>query len=147
VSWSSPTTKIHYVNPTAEQKANGWTQGHDFWPRLDRILSTGLAHWVPHVMESDGPEAEPILALRRELTGMGVPGDSLEERIWWAAYDASHALLHEGARARAEELDLTYLPLANTWPSAIGTETPDGPERDRGGPRSGWRRGSGASTR
>jgi threonine dehydrogenase-like Zn-dependent dehydrogenase len=40
-----------------------------------------------------------------------------------------------------------YVPLANTWPSAIGTETPDGPERDRGGPRSGWRRGSGASTR
>jgi glyoxylase-like metal-dependent hydrolase (beta-lactamase superfamily II) len=41
----------------------------------------------------------------------------------------------------------TYMPLATTWPSAIGTETPDGPERDRGGPGPGWRRGSGASTR
>jgi hypothetical protein len=108
VSWSSPATRPHWVETTEEQKAKGLSPAREFFPRLDAIVNSGLAEWVPHIMESDSPEAETVLALRRPRQPGG--REDVEAQLWAAAYDASHRLLqgNEGAETRAEENGLDY---------------------------------------
>lgn len=105
VRWSSPTTLVHQRKLTLEEQAAKVSPGTDFFQRLDLLLTMGLVQWVPHVYESDAPDAEPVLALRWGS------GDSMEERLARAAYDASHRLLepNAGAATRADHSDITLL--------------------------------------
>jgi hypothetical protein len=106
VRWGSRVVDVHRIAPTEEQRSKGMTAATELFRRLERITDSGLARWAPHVMECDGPEAEPILSISRPRRS----GDrtSIEDRIWAAAYDAAHALLHEGAEIRADERGHDY---------------------------------------
>jgi hypothetical protein len=59
---------------------------------MEQVADLGLIQWVPHLFESDEPDAEIIHAV-------GITGsDSLEDRIGLAAEEAGLAMLNDQQR-------------------------------------------------
>ncbi len=81
VAWNNDVTPPHLIRFGGEQA------GEDFFRRLRTLTALGLIEWIPHLFESDGPEAEAIHACGRGQT------ESLEDRLGNAAHEAAEALL------------------------------------------------------
>jgi hypothetical protein len=92
VSWVGPAVCHRRDELTdAEQKA-GKNAGVDFFRRFEQLVDLGLIEWVPHLFESDEPNAEIIHAV-------GISGsDSLEDRIGLAAEEAGLEMLNDRQR-------------------------------------------------
>jgi hypothetical protein len=86
-------TWVHWDGPTLCHLREDLTQEHrgqDFFRRVDQLTALGLVEWVPHLFESDLPEAEILHAY-----GMGHSA-SLEDRLGDAAHVAGRAMVTEG---------------------------------------------------
>lgn len=66
-----------------------------FWSSLDALLDRGLIEFVPHLFESEGPDAEPI-----HPYGVGRT-DSLEDQLGMACRRAAIRLITDEQRRRA----------------------------------------------
>ena len=87
VSWDGPAVCHRRERLTNEERKAGKNAGVDFFRRVNQLTGLGLIEWVPHLVESDGPDAEIIHAV-------GIDGsDSLERRIGLAAEEAGIAML------------------------------------------------------
>lgn len=106
-------TLPHMREPTADElkdnpKANN---GTDFFRRFGTLERLGLVEWVPHLVESDAPDAQPIHPVGRRLYGPGEEA-SLDEAIGQAAHLAGGAMLtgNQLAWALGEGLRLVPVP-------------------------------------
>jgi hypothetical protein len=96
----------HWRDELTDDEMNaGESDAVDFFRRLDRLLDLGLLEWVPHLVESDEPDAGIIHAY-------GLAGsDSSEDRIGFAANVAGLVMLNEDQRAYAERKGLELVPV------------------------------------
>jgi len=89
VSWVGPAVCHRRDELTDAEKKAGKNPAVDFFRRMEQLVDLGLIEWVPHLFESDEPEAEIIHAV-------GIAGsDSLEGRIGFAADEAGRAMLND----------------------------------------------------
>jgi hypothetical protein len=84
------------TNITGADRERGVTWATNFWRRFAQLEALGLIEWVPHLMESDASDAQPIHPY-------GFSGDNSleeEEQIGRAASAAGAALLTDAQQVR-----------------------------------------------
>jgi hypothetical protein len=89
VAWSN-LTEPHYRDKkdlTKEEIKVGKNPGIDFFRRMDHLTRLGLVEWMPHLLESDEPDAEIIHPMGRG------DGGGIEDRIGDAAHRAGVKML------------------------------------------------------
>jgi hypothetical protein len=105
VTWDGPALCHRREKLTDEERAAGKNVGIDFFRREGQLMQLGLIDWVPHLVESDGPEAEIIHPL-----GLGKT-DSLEDLLGAEAHEAASAMLTDGQRSWAIDQSLALVPV------------------------------------
>ncbi len=94
VNWNG-FTRCHQREVTTEEQRQGHNEGIDFFRHLESLDALHLADWVPHLVESDAPEAMAI-----HPYGLG-QSESIEDRLGQAAHLAGMAMLTPEQRHRA----------------------------------------------
>jgi DNA-binding transcriptional ArsR family regulator len=84
VSWKEPTL-LHRRDDLPEGE-----RGQDLFNRIDRLRDLGLIEWLPHLFESDLPDAEVI-----HVYGTGYT-TGLEDRLGAAAHAAGRSMVTDG---------------------------------------------------
>jgi len=107
VSWNTTTEPHRRETLTEEEKKAGKNAGVDFFARMGLLINTGLVEWVPHLVESDDPDAEIIHPL---VVNKAEP-DRLENRLGNAAHEAARSLLTPGQRDWAASNSLWLVPV------------------------------------
>jgi hypothetical protein len=105
VSWDGPAVCHRREQLTAEEKKAGKNAGVDFFRRMDQLTDLGLIEWVPHLFESDEPDAEIIHAVGNARS------DSLEDRIGLGAEEAGLAMLNDQQHQYVNSHDLQLVPV------------------------------------
>lgn len=103
-------TAPHYRNPTPDElKADPSAKaGVDFFRRFGTLEHVGLVAWVPHLVESDAPDAQPIHPAGQ---GPTTPESTLDDAIGHAAHQAGLAMLTPGQQEWAESNNLQLVPV------------------------------------
>ena len=109
VAWQG-FTKPHRREPTADElKANpDANAGGDFFRRFGTLEHLGLVEWVPHLVESDATDAQPIHPAGRRY---GSENSTLDDNIGQAAYFAGWAMLTPGQQQWARDNHLWLVPV------------------------------------
>src|SRR4051812_34122750 len=105
VIWSGPTSCHCREKLTEQEKAQGKNIGVDWFRRTKQLERLGLLEWVPHLVESDGPEGEIIHPLGKGETS------SLKDVLGASAGQAASAMLTSGQRSWAAERGLQLAPV------------------------------------
>ncbi|MFA6315867.1 MAG: hypothetical protein WC943_00460 [Elusimicrobiota bacterium] len=85
---------------TEEEKAGGESKATDAFRRLGQLRDLGILKWIPHLYESDKPEAEIIHSV-----GCG-QGEDIENKLGTKAQEAAVRMVTPGQLDWArEELD------------------------------------------
>ena len=92
VSWVGPAVCHRRDELTDTERKAGKNRAVDFFRRMEQLADLGLIQWVPHLFESDEPDAEIIHALR------GAGSGSLEDQIGPVAHEAGLAMLNDQQR-------------------------------------------------
>jgi hypothetical protein len=105
VRWAGPTLCHRRDELTEAEEKAGENPAVDFFQRMEQLVDLGLIEWVPHLFESDEPDAEIIHAV-------GTAGsDSLEDRIGLAAEEAGLAMLNDQQRQYVDSLGPRLVPV------------------------------------
>jgi len=107
-TFSASPTPLHNFFLTGKKNDKGDDTGMpDFWSALEGLSSCGLMNFIPHVFESNKPEAEMMhpYATERDV------GESWEHSIADAAHAAALACLEPVYREYAAENEFHLLPL------------------------------------
>jgi hypothetical protein len=105
VRWDGPAVCHRRERLTDEEKKAGENAGVDFFRRMTQLAELGLIELVPHLLESDGPDAEIIHALRSAGSG------SLEDHIGPAAHEAGLAMLNDQQHQYVNSHNLQLVPV------------------------------------
>jgi hypothetical protein len=105
VCWSGPASCHQREKLTKEEKDRGKTPGVDWFRRTEQLERLGLIEWVPHLVESDGPEGEIIHPLGKGETSR------LEDVLGASAGEAASAMLTSGQRSWAAERGMQLAPV------------------------------------
>jgi hypothetical protein len=92
VNWVGPAVCHRRDELTSTERKAGKNRAVDFFRRMEQLAELGLIQWVPHLFESDEPDAEIIHAVGN------AGSDSLEDRIGLAAEKAGLAMLNDQQR-------------------------------------------------
>jgi hypothetical protein len=95
--------RVHIREPSKGKRA-GRNVAEDFYRRFGQLERMNLVGWVPHIFESDGPEAESLFSF-------STAGADLESALGAAAHGAGSALLTDGQRLFAENQGLWLVPI------------------------------------
>jgi hypothetical protein len=105
VCWDGPAVCHWQEELTDEEDKAGKNAGVDFFRRMNQLTDLGLIEWVPHLFESDEPDAEIIHAVGN------AGSDSLEDRIGLAAEEAGIAMLNDALRDYVDRNDFNVVPV------------------------------------
>jgi hypothetical protein len=108
ITFSASATPLHNIFLTGQKNDKGADTGMaDFWSALDGLSSCGLIKFIPHVFESNKPEAEMMhaYATEREV------GENWEHGVADAAHAAALVSLEPVYREWAAENDFRLLPV------------------------------------
>jgi hypothetical protein len=105
ITTTSPLLAI-YVTPELKGKARE-TAKKEFWNAVTAFRTTGLFEFVPHVFESDQPQAEI-----KHAYALDGAGEEWERELANAAHDAALACLTPGQQQWAVEQNRRLLPVA-----------------------------------
>jgi hypothetical protein len=97
LNWNNQITGPHKIELTKKEKAAGASEGEDFWRRFNLLVSLGLVEMIPHLMESESPEAEIIHPYRTSNE------DGIERDLCRAAHQAAWLMLTEGQQGYVED--------------------------------------------
>ena len=109
VRWGD-TAAPHYRDEkslTDEEKKAGKNPGVDFFGRMQVLADIGVIEWIPHLVESDGDDAEIIHPLAVDTN----EPDRTENRLGVAAHQAASVMLTDRQRDWAETEGLTLVPV------------------------------------
>jgi hypothetical protein len=107
-TFSASATPLHNIFLTGQKNDKGADTGMaDFWSALDGLSSCGLINFIPHVFESNKPEAEMIHAYATE----SYTGETWEHSVAEAAHAAAWISLESEFREWAAENDYHLLPV------------------------------------
>jgi hypothetical protein len=105
VNWVGPAVCHRRDELTNTERKAGKNRAVDFFRQMEQLADLGLIEWVPHLFESDEPDAEIIHAL-------GSAGsDSLEDRIGFAAEEAGLAMLNDQQHQYVESVGPRLVPV------------------------------------
>jgi hypothetical protein len=105
---STSSTPLHSIFLTGQKNDKGDDTGlADFWSALEGFGRCGLMKFVPHVFESDKPEAEMLHAYATERD----VGETWEHGVADAAHNAALVNLEPTYRDWATENDFRLLPV------------------------------------
>jgi hypothetical protein len=105
VNWVGPAVCHRRDELTDEERKAGKNPAVDFFRRMGQLADLGLIEWVPHLFESDEPDAEIIHAIATSGSG------SLEYRIGLAAEAAGLAMLNDQQRTYVDSHVLQLVPV------------------------------------
>jgi hypothetical protein len=109
------TTQLTWAGPMAAHKNRPQEkgEGHPVWHSVGLLSQMGLLEYIPHLMESDSPQAEPIHPF-----GIGRNGEEqIETEIGEAANAAGREMVPEWAVQKAEDDGFEWFcPAARTLP-------------------------------
>jgi hypothetical protein len=89
IHWGGP-IEPHYRPVTKDEEKQGHDEAVDASKRLSHLEALGLLRWVPHLFDSDKPEAEPIHAV-----GCGT-GETIENALGMKAQTVARHMVTPG---------------------------------------------------
>ena len=101
-------TAAHQREPTADEAREKPEQGNavDWFARMDLLAACGCFEWMPHLYESESPDASVIHPYGLDFNAL----DRIENAIGHAAHKAGTALLLDSQRPKASGLYLAPVP-------------------------------------